>query len=85
MCPTFTVYLFQNQLCFVLGGSPALLFLLPFSVSAEAKGTLFSNKEEKVKQQKVPQEPEAEKAGCLGAGGDGMPPGLGMLGSCMLG
>ena len=36
------------------------------SVSGEAKGTLFSNKEEKVKWDKVPWESEAEKAGCLG-------------------
>lgn len=68
MCPTFTVYLFQNQLCFVLGGFPALLLsLLLLSVSDEAKGTLCSlTRRKKVRQDNVPWESEAGEAGCLG-------------------
>lgn len=80
MCPTSTVYLFQNQLCFVLGGFPALLLsLLLLSVSGEAKGTLCSlTRRKKVRQDNVPWKLEAGEAGCLGVRvGTGCPQGWG--------
>lgn len=58
MCPTFIVYLFQNQLCFVLGGSPALLRFSLFLM--KAKGLLFCNEEEK---SQAGQRPAGDPAG----------------------